>query len=72
MIHVSLDGHVHEMTGDERTACNLIVPHGTEWSDEPVDCPIEVKAQKVAEKAAEEPTEPKATSGRAKAAPSKA
>ena len=57
MIHVSLDGHVHEMTGGERTACNLIVPHGTEWTDEPVDCPTEVKMQKAAEKAeaADEP-----------------
>jgi hypothetical protein len=44
-IRVSLKGHVHELVGDEHTACGLPVPHGTDWSDEPVDCPKEVKAK---------------------------
>ena len=44
-IRVSLDGHVHEMTDHEVTVCGLLVPHGTDWTNEPVDCPKEVKAK---------------------------
>ena len=45
-IRVSLDGHVHLLVEDEHTACGLLVPHGTEWVDAPVDCPEETGKKK--------------------------
>ena len=49
-IRVFIKGHVHELLGDERTACGILVPHGTDWSPEPVDCPKEVKKAKDGDK----------------------